>query len=101
MICTISKLANVTIRENSTVIAKIVDEVSSDETDQGLEEHGSEGKDRRLLDHHPERVAAEQIREITQAEEPRLGLVQRREKDRVQGRVDDQPGHDHDQRKAH
>src|SRR5262249_36211466 len=43
----------------------------------------------------------EQIGEITEADEPGLCLVQRREVDRVEGRVDNQPGHDDDQRKTH
>ena len=44
-----------------TFARQIVDEVGCDETDQRLEKHGTQGKDRRLLDHHPKGVTAKQI----------------------------------------
>ena len=69
--------------------------------DQRFEEHGTQRKDRGLLDDHPKRVAAEQIGEVAKPDETRLRLVQRREKDRIERRIDDQSGNDEDQRQAH
>src|SRR6516164_3937942 len=75
--------------------------MSDDETDDGLEDDGGDREQERLFDHHPEGVASEQELEVTEADKMFHRLVQGRQMDRVDGRVDDQAGDNRDKRQCH
>ena len=80
---------------------QVVDQMRGDQADQRLKKHSRKRENRRLLNHHPEGVARHQEGEIRQADEARLRLVQHRQIDRIEGRIDDEAGDDQDQRHAH
>src|SRR6516225_3011884 len=75
--------------------------MSDDKTDDGLEDDGGDREQERLFDHHPEGVASEQELEVTQADKTLHRLVQGRQMDRIDGRIDHQAGDDCDQRQCH
>jgi hypothetical protein len=64
-----------------------VHEVRDDEADQGFEHHRGDGEDTGLLDHQPKRLPVKQEREIAEADEALHRLVERRQMQRVEGRV--------------
>src|ERR1041384_7189667 len=70
------------------------------EADNSLENHRGNGKQNRLLDHHPEGVALEQEREIPEPDVVLHRFVQGRQIDGVERRVDDQSRDDQDQRQG-
>ena len=67
----------------------VVHEMRHHEADQRLEEDRAHGEDDRLLDHHPEEIAPEEEREVAEADEAFHRLVERREVQRVERRIDD------------
>ena len=79
---------------------QIVDEVCGDDADERLEEDRADGKDRRLLDHHPEGVAGEEEGEVAEADELGLGLVEHRKIDRVEERKDHEAEDEQEERRA-
>ena len=83
------------------LLRDVVDEMGDDKADHRLEDDRGDREQHRLLDHHPERVALEQEREIPEADEMLHRLVQRRQMDRVERRIDHQAGDDRDQRQRH
>ena len=75
-----------------------MDEMRDDEADHRLENDRGDGEQHRLLDHHPKRVAFEQELEIAEADKAHHRLVQGRQADRIDCRVDHQTDDDRDQR---
>ena len=69
-----------------------MNEVGDDESDQGFEDHGRDREDAGLLDHQPKGVALEQELEIAKADEPLHRLVQRRQMERIERRIEHQKG---------
>src|SRR6185295_636297 len=80
---------------------QIINEVRCDQAYERFQENGGERKDCRLLHHHPENVARQQESEISKTDEPRLGLVQHRQIDRVEGRIDNKAGDDQNKWQTH
>ena len=80
---------------------QVVDQMRGDKPDQRFEKHRGEREDRGLFDHHPEHVARQQKFEIGKPDKTRLRLVQHRQIDRIERRIDDEAGDDDDERQAH
>ena len=79
----------------------VVDEVGDDEADQRLEDHRRDREDAGLLDHQPEGFALEQELEIAEADEVLHRLVQGRQMQRIERRIDHQDADQQDQRQRH
>jgi hypothetical protein len=72
-----------------------------DEADQCLEDDSGDGKNARLLYHQPEGFAPEQKFKIAEADEPLHRLVQRRQMQRIERRVEHQNRDQKNQRQRH
>jgi hypothetical protein len=69
---------------------KVVNEMRDDEADERLEDDGRDRKDAGLLDDQPKRFASEQEFEIAKADEALHRLVQRRQMQRIERRIDNE-----------
>jgi hypothetical protein len=78
-----------------------VHEVRDHESDQRLEDDRAHGKDHRLLDDHPECFALEQELEVAEPDKVLHRLVQRREVQREDSRVQHERSDDDEQRQRH
>ena len=76
-------------------------EVRDDEAAQRLEDHRGDREQTGLVDDQPERIAPEEELEVPETDEARHALVQRREVDRIAGRIGHQDGDQQNEGKRH
>src|SRR5712691_1367629 len=79
----------------------VMNEVSDDEADQRLEDHGRDREDAGLLDDQPKRFALEQELEVSKSDKTLHRLVQRCQMQGIERRIDNENRDQKDQRQRH